>query len=410
MDSPIQRQQRVAQMVLGYVSGGLFAGSAVFATAGAVFTPWLLIPAGALGLASGIVLAVRTGVAAARLPRTLPGGPARIGIGAEVDGSATIEPGAVVEMGATVKAGAMVQSGAVVRMGATVGRNAVVESGAAIGWGATIEDGARVQRDASVGAGATVGAQAVLDAGRHLGAGSTLHSAGPRARRVERTRSNEEAQSVEAARAPASASEDPAGVRLRQVDMLCDRLEAELRTASPALREFLSATEKSVGALRSSGRDLIQRERTLRREVAPEVMERLKTERSAIEQKVTSVEDEQVRASLQQALAAIDEQQAQRRLLARNAERLDAELTRLCWSIDGAIAQLVQVRSAGAVSINPELERGLGRIRDELASVSEAMESVNDEERAALRRSAPISPVGEGQGAPDRTPPGRLRS
>ena len=74
------------------------------------------------------------------------------------------------------------------------------------------------------------------------------------------------------------------------------------------------------------------------------------------------------------------------------------------------IAQLVQVRSAGAVSINPELERGLGRIRDELASVAEAMEAVNDEERAALRTPAAISPVGEEQGGSDRTPPGRVRT
>ena len=116
--------------MLGYVGGGLFGGSALFAMAGAAFTPWLFIPAGVLGVASGVVMLVRSGPPprrqGARSRGRLPG----IGMGAEVHASATIEPGAVVEMGATVKSGAVVKSGALIRMGATVGRNAVVESGA----------------------------------------------------------------------------------------------------------------------------------------------------------------------------------------------------------------------------------------------------------------------------------------
>ena len=389
---PVTRPRRVAQTVLGYVGGGLFGGSALFAMAGAAFTPWLFIPAGVLGVASGVVMLVRSGLAAEATGRPLPWAPAGIGMGAEVHASATIEPGAVVEMGATVKSGAVVKSGALIRMGATVGRNAVVESGAVIGWGATIQEGATVQRDASVGAGATLRRDAVLGEGRHVGAGGVVHGAAPGER-------------------PARPSvADPAEARIRQIDALCERLEAELRRASPALRDFLSATERSVGTLRSTGRDLAQREQMLRREVAPELLERLKTERAALEARIAAADDAQVRLSLQQATAAIDAQQAQRTLLARNADRLDAELTRLCWSIEGVVAQLVQVHSAGGTSMNPELERGLGRIRDGSASVAEALDAVNAEERVALRGQAPVAAVGEETGGSGGGSRGRVRS
>jgi hypothetical protein len=133
-------------------------------------------------------------------------------------------------------------------------------------------------------------------------------------------------------------------------------------------------------------------------------MARLETERAALEQRIASAEDEQVRASLQRAAAAIDEQRSQRKLLARNADRLDAELTRLGWTLEGVIAQLVQVHHAGGSGAEPELERGLERIRNELAAVSGALESVNDEERAALRRPAQVVP-GTGEDEPEPPAP-----
>jgi len=381
-----ERKLRKTQIVLGTVSGGLFLGGATFAMAGAFTTPWLFIPAGALGIASGVVFLVRTGISKVAKLESFSQGPARIGMGAEVHASARIEAGAVVEMGATVEAGAVVKSGAVVRMGATLESNATVESGAVIGWGATVERGATVQREASVGAGATVQRNAVLGAGGHLGAGGVLRAA--QAPRAE----------------PESPADPSADARERQIEALCDRLQAELQEGSPTLRSFLSATGSSVASLRSTCRDLLSRERRLRRELSPELMARLETERAALEQRIASAEDEQVRASLQRATAAIDEQRSQRKLLARNADRLDAELTRLCWTIEGVIAQLVQVHHAGGSGTEPELERGLERIRDELAAVTEALESVDDEERAALRRPSQVVPV-TGEGEPEAPAP-----
>ncbi len=383
-----ERKSRKTQIVLETVSGGLFLGSASFAAAGALTTPWLFIPAGALGLASGVVFLVRTAISKVAKLEQAPRKPPRIGMGADVHATARIEPGAVVEMGATVEAGAVVKSGAVVRMGSTIESNATVESGAVIGWGATVESGATVQRDASVGAGATVHRNAVLSAGGHLGAGGEL-----------RASSTAELPAVQAPRTePRSEADTAADQREQQLEALCDRLQAELQKGSPTLRGFLSATESSVATLRSTCRDLLSRERRLRHEVSPELMARLETERAALEQRIVSAEDEQVRESLRRAAAAIDEQRSQRKLLARSADRLDAELTRLCWTIEGVIAQLVQVHHAGGSGTEPGLEQGLERIRNELTAVNEALESVNNEERAALRQPAPVVPVsGEGE-------------
>jgi carbonic anhydrase/acetyltransferase-like protein (isoleucine patch superfamily) len=356
--------------VLAVVSGGLLSGSGMLALGGALATPWLFIPAGALLLASGIAWTVRIGLGIER-DRQIRSGVAHIGMGADVDDSARIEPGAVVEMGATVRAGALVQSGAVVRMGATVGQNATVEAGAVVGWGATVEADAVVQREASVGAGATVRRGAVVSAGRHVGAGGTVHASGePKA-----------ADSLATPAARATASD----ARARQIETLCDQLEAELGRGSEALRNFLTTSDRSVASLRETCRTLHAREQMLRREVSPELLARLDKERAALQQRIDAAQDDEVRASLRAAAAAIDEQREQRSLLLRNADRLEAELTRLLWTIDGIVARLVQVRSAGGVSADPEVERGLGRLQTELSAVSESLESINEEERASLR-------------------------
>lgn len=356
--------------MLAFVSGGLLSGSGLLAVGGALATPWLFIPAGALLLASGIVWSVRIGLGVEH-ERRVRSGVAHIGMGADVHDSARIEPGAVVEMGATVRAGALVQSGAVIRMGATVGQNATVESGATVGWGATVEDDAVVQRDASVGAGATVRRGAVVSAGRHVGAGGTVHASA--------SQKAADASVTPAARANAS------DVRARKIESLCDELEAELGRGSEALRNFLTTSDRSVSSLRETCRTLHAREQVLRREVPPELLARLDKERASLQERIDATQDEEVRGSLRAAAAAIDEQREQRALLLRHADRLEAELTRLLWTIEGLVARLVHVRSVGGVSADPDVERDLGRLRMELSAVSESLETINDEERAALR-------------------------
>jgi carbonic anhydrase/acetyltransferase-like protein (isoleucine patch superfamily) len=370
VDPIVRRRETPARAVLAFISGGLLSGSGLLALGGALATPWLFIPSGALLLASGIVWTVRIGLGVER-DRRNRSGVAHIGMGADVHDSARIEQGAVVEMGATVRAGALVRSGAVIRMGATVGQNATVESDAVVGWGATVEDGAVVQRDATVGAGATVRRAAVVSAGRHVGAGGTVHASA--------AQKTADASVSPAARAGAS------DTRARQIETWCDQLESELGRGSEALRNFLTTSDRSVSSLRETCRALHAREQMLRREVSPELLARLEKERAALQERIDAAQDEDVRASLRAAAAAIDEQREQRSLLLRNADRLEAELTRLLWTIEGIVARLVHVRSAGGVSADPEVERGLGRLQAEVSAVSESLESINEDERASLR-------------------------
>ncbi|GMU02441.1 hypothetical protein KH5H1_65610 [Corallococcus caeni] len=375
-----EERRTVAQRVLGRVSGSLLFGSSVLGLAGAFHTPSLFIGAGALAVGSGVLFIVRSALGAAGATPAQGDGAARIGMGAEIASSARVEPGAVIEMGATVQAEAVIESGAVIRMGATVQRGATVQQGAMVGWGATIQEGAIVERAASVGAGATLGRNARLSAGGHLGAGGHIDST--------------EGPGAPLKRAPDAVAVVQEDARLRELDEVCDRLEVAFRKASPAVRGFLSGGEESVKALRRSCHDLREREQGLRREVSPELMGRLDAERTTLSARITASTDPQVRASLQSAVEAIDAQRAQRERLARNADRLDAELTRLRWSIEGVATQLVQVHGqSGPTAAPAETELGLSRVREELAAISEALESVNEAERTGLRPTQePIAP------------------
>ena len=376
-----EERRAVAQRVLGAVGGSLLLGGAGVGVVGALLTPWLFIPAGVLAVGSGVLFIVRGALGAASAAPAQGDGAGRIGMGAEIASSARIGPGAVIEMGATVQAEAVIESGAVIRMGATVQRGATVQQGAVVGWGATVQEGATVERAASVGAGATVGRNARLSAGGHLGAGGHIAST--------------EGPGAPLKRVPDAVAVFQEDARLRELDEVCDRLEAAFRKASPAVRDFLSGGEESVKALRRSCHDLREREQGLRREVSPELMGRLDAERTALSARITASTDPQVRASLQSAVDAIDAQRAQRERLARNADRLDAELTRLRWSIEGVATQLVHVHGqSGPTTAPADAELGLSRVREELAAISEALESVNEAERTGLRpMQEPIAPL-----------------
>jgi carbonic anhydrase/acetyltransferase-like protein (isoleucine patch superfamily) len=347
-------RRQTAGIVLRAVSNGLLLGGGAFALAGVAVTHWLWIPAAALAVGAGVVRIVRAGILGH--PGRVDPSRTYIGAGADVDASARIEPGAVIEMGATVEGNAIIESGAVVRMGATVHRDATLRGGAVVGWGATVQGGALVETNASVGAGATLGQGAVLPAGRHLAAGATLRAT----RETKRD-------------TPVVALADP---RAEQFNTLCNRLEVELQRSSAALRSFLSASDRTVPALRKVGLDLVAREQGLRREVAPELLARLERERVLVEARRAEATDDKVRDSLALALRAIDEQRSQRQLLARGADRIEAEVTRLQWTLEGLLAQLVAVNQRGDTAVTPGLEHGLKRVRDELTAVTEALEPV----------------------------------
>lgn len=354
--------------------GGLALAVALLAVGVATGSPALWVLASVLGVLSGVLLMGGVGEALlSSLPAGLaPKDPTRphIGLGASIAQDAIIEPGATVEMGADVGPGAVVKRGAVVRMGATVRGGAILEEGVVVGWGADVLRGAVVGREAVVGAGATVHAEATVPPGTRLLPGATwAKGTGTRAAPTG-------AAPTGAGPASAPAAADPREARIHAA---CERITAELRQAPAQVRAALGANEQAVHALRETCLGLLDRERLLRAECSPQSLAFLDRERAELERRIATSTDAPVRRSLEQAVAAIDDQRRQRALLRLSAERLDAELTRLVWTLDGMGAQLVRLRSAGleaARAPDAGVLQSMQQLHEEIDAIAEALEHV----------------------------------
>ncbi|NPC77458.1 hypothetical protein HPC49_04225, partial [Pyxidicoccus fallax] len=246
-----------------------------------------------------------------------------------------------------------------------------------------VHEGATVGQGAVVGAGATVHSGAHVPAGTRMMPGST-GSSGMGAR-------------AEAKPTQAAPVRDPREARLLAA---CERVEAELRQAPEQVREFLGVSSETASGLRQTCLGLLQRERLLRQECAPESLAFLDKEKAELEQRIARATDPSVRQSLTQAVAAIDDQRRQRGLMHEKAERLDAELTRLMWTLDGMGAQLVRLRTAGAEAATaPDAEalRSVQQLHDEIDAIAEALEHVS---RGDLQ---PISDIDGTDATPSET-------
>ncbi len=118
----------------------------------------------------------------------------------------------------------------------------------------------------------------------------------------------------------------------------------------------------------------------MRAEASPEALARLDQEKAAIEARLALASDAQVRRSLSGAVTAIAAQQKQRALLQNDADRLDAELTRLIWTLDGMGTELVRVRTTGAEfyqGSTAEIARSVEQLEDEINNIAQALEEVN---------------------------------
>jgi len=342
--------------------------------------PWLLWLALALAAAGGLLFLAPQALAFLGPLGGFDavGGGAQIGMGATVASDAVIEPGARVEMGADVGPRAVVRADAVVRMGASVGADAVIERGGVVSWGASVHKGAVVEAGATVGAGSDVLTGARVPAGMWLRPGSTFG-----ARSTPQT---------EALRPPPPVAEtDP---RQARVTAVCGKLEAELRAAPERVREFLGESSVTIASLRGTCEDLARRERELRTEASAAALQRLDEERSALEKRIANERDEQIGRSLRGALAAIDEQKRQRELLKLAADRLDAEHTRLVYTLEGLASQFVRMRTSGAQAAKDpaEMERAVGQLRQELDAISDALEEVSLQTTPA----SPLQQLAEG--------------
>lgn len=327
--------------------------------------------------------------------------------GVTIGAGATLRAGAVVRMGATVEAGATVERGAVLQWGATLGRDAVLEEGAVLRWGATVGQAARVERAAIVGWGVTIGDGAQVGTGAYLSSGVTVQSgaAVPAHRRlgpgseVHATGTRPALPARKAAPAPAA---DPRDAR---IDAVCDRLDRELRGSSEQVRTFLGAPDETVSSLRRTCHEILRRERELRAESDEATLAQLDAERGAIEARIAATSDASVRRSFEAAASAIAEQRRQREHIAAAATRLEAEHTRLVWTLESMAAQLVRLRSTGAVTTDATLERSVAELRAGMDAIADALTDVSDADRAALAEAGGPAIDGDAISSPaTRTP------
>src|SRR5215469_2873963 len=196
----------------------------------------------------------------------------------------------------------------------------------------------------------------------------------------------------------AEAVQDATGVdaRLARVDELCDQLLADIRSGPAVLREVVQRPEETVQALRDGVHALERREGEIRGLLRPEDDARLQSERDSLQRRLTAEQDAVTRQRLGQALEALEQQRNQRGSLLTAASRLEAERTRLLYTLEGLHTQVLAVRStaeAGQEEVAAEqLRRSLDTLSSEVSAVAGALESVQAVEAAAVAAPAPPVP------------------
>ena len=117
-----------------------------------------------------------------------------------------------------------------------------------------------------------------------------------------------------------------------------------------------------------------------------------------------------IRRSLKGAVAAIGDQERQRDLLRRSADRLDAEVTSLSWTLDALAAHLVRLRNAGVEAAqvpDAAIAGSAQQLRDQVEAIADALEQVAGGERpwpaaVALPPEASAEAPGQGNGRRER--------
>ncbi|WP_223641650.1 MICOS complex subunit MIC60 [Corallococcus sp. EGB] len=172
----------------------------------------------------------------------------------------------------------------------------------------------------------------------------------------------------------------PADPRLARVDAVCEKLLAELSAGPGVLQEMVRSPERTVQDLRKSCHELIRRERELRTVAPPEDVQRLADERKKLETRWAAEEDAVVRDRLRAALQVLDEQVRQRAELTKAADRLEAEYTRLAYTLENLYAQVLRVRSADAADADVAgagLRLSVEQLGAEVDAVTSALEEVH---------------------------------
>lgn len=185
--------------------------------------------------------------------------------------------------------------------------------------------------------------------------------------------------------------------RQARVEEICDRLLSELKSAPQVVRELIRKPDETVEALRAASAELARRERELRGALTETGEEQLQAERAALEARIGAEPDEVVHGGLSSALEALDVQLAQRKELSRVAARIEAEGTRILYSLESLRARVLRVRAADATGTGPAgegLREGLEQLSREMDAVATALEEVHA--AGTVRRQMPIPQAARG--------------
>lgn len=183
---------------------------------------------------------------------------------------------------------------------------------------------------------------------------------------------------------PPERAESPAlaavSAREARVDGICNRLLSELEGAPPLVRELLRRPEQTVEALRSASKELARRERELRGMLSEDEGERLVGERAELAARAEAAPDAVVKSRLAAALEALDAQLVHRAELTTAAARIEAEGTRILYSLESLRAQVLRAFAADAAAADvtrESLKGGLEMLRGEIDAVATALEEVH---------------------------------
>ena len=196
------------------------------------------------------------------------------------------------------------------------------------------------------------------------------------------------ASEVRAASMPTASGD----TRAQRVDVLCARLLQSFERGPEVLREVVQQPQRTVEALQRGCHELLRREAELRAMQSPEELQRLDRERVTLAARVDKEQDAVARERLTAALGLLDAQRAQRRELGTAADRLEAEYTRLYYTLENLHAQVLRARSADALAAESsaaELRHSLQKLGDEVDAVSEALEEVHRAELPPISEPPP---------------------
>jgi len=174
----------------------------------------------------------------------------------------------------------------------------------------------------------------------------------------------------------ASVPAEPADPRVARIQSLCDKILAEVESGPPVVREVVANPQATVAGLRQACIEIARRERELRDVLAAQEETTLAAEREALAARLSNETDAIARERLGQALRALDEKISHRAELATAATRLEAENTRILYTLESLHMQLLKARTTdiGAPELGGKLRESLRDLGSQIDAVAEALE------------------------------------